>query len=137
MDGSSGGAGGFAGRLEVISGSTGRRRWPEDVKARIVQESFTSGAPVSEVARRHGLTPQQLTGWRRAARDGVLALPAEAAQAPEFVPVTVADDGAGCAEDAAGAGGVEVVAGRVTIRLPGDADAARIAAVAAALEARL
>jgi transposase len=64
----------YSGRLEVVSGSTGRRRWPDAVKARIVQERFAPGAWVSAVARRHGISPQQLTGWRRAARDGILPL---------------------------------------------------------------
>ena len=43
---------GFAGRLEVIEGSSGRRRWPDDVKAQIVRESFEPTARVSEVALR-------------------------------------------------------------------------------------
>jgi len=60
MDGPRGRADRFAGRLEVVSGSTGRRRWPAHVKARIVQESFASGASVNAVARRHRITPQQL-----------------------------------------------------------------------------
>src|SRR5690606_30448657 len=71
-------AGGFAGRLEVLEGPTGRRRWPDDVKARIVAESFQPDVLVSAVAQRHGISPQQLTTWRRAARDGHLALPGEA-----------------------------------------------------------
>jgi len=40
-------------RLEVIEGPTGRRSWPDDVKARIVLESFEAGARVNEVARRN------------------------------------------------------------------------------------
>ena len=42
---------GFAGRVEVIEGPSGRRSWPDDVKARIVRESLEPGATVSEVAR--------------------------------------------------------------------------------------
>ena len=34
-------------RLEVIEGATGRRRWPDDVKARIVAESFQKGVRVT------------------------------------------------------------------------------------------
>ena len=34
-------------------------------KAEILTESYESGDKVSAVARRHGLTPQQLFGWRR------------------------------------------------------------------------
>ena len=63
---------GFAGRVEVIEGPSGRRRWPDDVKARIVRESLEPGASVSQVARRHRISPQQLTLWRRAARQGRL-----------------------------------------------------------------
>ena len=55
-------------RVEIINGIGGRRRWSVDDKARIVEETLVAGAVVSEIARRHGLTPQQLFGWRRAAR---------------------------------------------------------------------
>ncbi len=52
-------------RLEVITG-TGRRRWfSADDKARMIEETLVPGAVVSEVARRHGLAPQQLFTWRR------------------------------------------------------------------------
>jgi transposase-like protein len=55
-------------RVEVITGFGRRRRWPSEVKARVVMESLEKGAIVSEVARRHGLRPQQLFGWRKQAR---------------------------------------------------------------------
>lgn len=52
-------------RLEVIT-ETGRRRWfSKDEKARIVEETLVPGAVVSEIARRHGLTPQGVAGWLR------------------------------------------------------------------------
>ncbi|WP_271610510.1 transposase [Bradyrhizobium sp. CCBAU 21359] len=35
-------------------------RWSEEVKGRIVAESYAPGAVVSEVARRHGISPQHL-----------------------------------------------------------------------------
>ena len=56
-------------RLELITGTGRRRQWSDDDKARIVVESLKPGANVSEVARRHGLSPQQLFGWRRQARE--------------------------------------------------------------------
>ena len=56
-------------RLELITGTGRRRQWPADDKARIVVESLQPDANVSEVARRHGLSPQQLFGWRRQARE--------------------------------------------------------------------
>lgn len=129
-----------SGRLEVVGGPTGRRRWPDAVKARIVQESFAPGASVSAVARRHGISPQQLTGWRRAARDGLLALDGDqmdtANDTPAFVPLEVTDPAVGETEPGAAEQAVEIVADGVTVRLPANADATRIAAVAAELAAR-
>ena len=73
------------GRIDIQVGSGRRRRWSDEAKGRIVAESFTPGAVVSDVARRHDISPQHLFAWRKAARAGVLSLPAEAA--PLFVPV--------------------------------------------------
>ena len=72
-------------RLEVITGTGRRRRFSEDFKAGIVEETLVPGAVVSEVARRHGLTPQQVFTWRRQARRPV----ASEAEAPQFVPAVV------------------------------------------------
>jgi transposase len=47
-------------RLEVFTGAGRRRTWSGEDKARIVAEIVTSGASVSAVAKRHGLSPQQL-----------------------------------------------------------------------------
>ena len=55
-------------RLEVFTGSGRRRAWTPEQKAQIVAEIYESGETVSALARRHGLTPQQLFGWRRQAR---------------------------------------------------------------------
>jgi transposase-like protein len=62
-----------------------RRRWSDEAKGRIVAESYAPGAVVSEVARRHDISPQHLFAWRKAARGGALSLPADTA--PLFVPV--------------------------------------------------
>jgi transposase len=51
-------------RIELITGTGRRRRWSSEDKARIVVESLEPGVSVSEVARRHGLSPQQLFGWQ-------------------------------------------------------------------------
>jgi transposase len=45
-----------------------RRRWSDEVKGRIVAESYAPGAAVSEVALRHEISPQLLWAWRKAAR---------------------------------------------------------------------
>jgi transposase len=70
-------------RIEVITGVGGRRQWTADDKARILGETLEPGAIVSVVARRHGLTPQQLFGWRREARK----LSEESG--PKFVPAVI------------------------------------------------
>ena len=71
-------------RIELITGTGRRRRWSRDDKARIVVESLQPGANVSEVARRNGLSPQQLFAWRRAAHalfnEGADTTPADRAE---------------------------------------------------------
>ena len=74
-------------RVGVITGTGRRRRFSEDYKAQIVEETLAPGAVVSQVARRHGLSPQQLFGWRRQARQPLEAVAGE--DAPLFVPVVV------------------------------------------------
>jgi transposase len=88
---------GFVGRYDVVEPRRGNRRWPDDVKARIVAESFEPGVRVVDVARRHDVIANQLSSWRRQARDGVLALPFEAMPGPSengdteraFVPLAI------------------------------------------------
>ena len=55
-------------RVEVFTGTGRRRRWPPEQKALIVAETYGPGETVSAVARRRGLTPQQLFTWRREAQ---------------------------------------------------------------------
>jgi transposase len=55
-------------RIEVFTGAGRRRSWTAAEKAAIVAESCDPEASVCAVARRHGLTPQQLFAWRRALR---------------------------------------------------------------------
>ena len=86
---------GFAGRVEVIEGPSGRRNWSDDVKARIVCESLERGVTVNEVARRHRISPQQLTLWRRAVRQGRLPVSVgydEKLDNASFVPLAIDTD---------------------------------------------
>ena len=55
-------------RVEIFTGAGRRRSWSAREKAAIVAESFEEGVRACHVARRHGLTPQQLFAWRREAR---------------------------------------------------------------------
>ena len=57
-------------RLEVFTGAGRRRTWSDEDKARIVAEIVSSGDSVCSIARRYGLSPQQLFGWRRQLREG-------------------------------------------------------------------
>src|SRR6476659_9526026 len=72
-------------RIEVITGTGRRRRWSAQTKAQIIAESFAGEASVSEVARRHGLRPQQLFGWRHHIQNGGLAV--DGGSPPAFVPM--------------------------------------------------
>ena len=130
-------------RLEVITGTGRRRRFSKDDKASIIEETLAPGAVVSEVARRHGLTPQQLFGWRRQAR-----LPAAASidtALPQFVPAVVEAllpervvrrRGRNRTRQADRASGViEVEIDGVTVRVGRGAEAKTVAAVLRALKA--
>ena len=61
-------------RLQVLSVSdTGRRRrWTDDEKIRIVEESLGDGVTLAEVARRHDVSRSQLYDWRYRYRHGLL-----------------------------------------------------------------
>lgn len=83
---------GYAGRIDIVTGPTGRRRWPEHVKAAMVLETFRNGVTVADVARRHGVSAPQLHAWRRAAREGLLPMPED--DALGLVPIMVSADGA-------------------------------------------
>ena len=107
------------GRVDIRVGVGGRRRWSGEAKGRIVAELYVPGAVVSEVARRHDMLPQHLFAWRKAARAGLVTLPADAA--PMFVPVVreTRDDGAGGAA-ANGSGAITIeIAGAVVHAEPG------------------
>ena len=121
------GGDGFEGRIAVIQRTRGYRKWPEEVKARIVAESFRDGARVVDVARRHGVLAHQLSNWRRQARQGLLALPEDAVEGLEaaFVPLAVEPE---VSTEAAGAafGTITIeVGGDVMLRVPGDVPASR------------
>ena len=114
--------------VEVLPVSGGRRRWPEELKARIVAETLEAGATVRGVARRYGVHETQVSCWRRLAREGGLVLPAADV---EFAPLVVE------AEESFVAGGarLEVVIEKVAVRLDAGTPACRLAEIVSALNA--
>ncbi len=70
-------------RVEVLGGLERRRRWSQDDKARIVEETLAPGAKVTEVARRNGIAASVVFTWRRQART-------VAQVEPRFAPVQIA-----------------------------------------------
>ena len=125
-------------RLEVFTGAGRRRAWSAEDKARIVAEIVASGDSVSAVARRHGLSPQQLFGWRR-------ELQVSQAEELQFVPAVL--DAAPSSPPIRrqrrmprrhvepGAGMIEVEIDGVTVRVGHGADAKTVIAVLRALKA--
>jgi transposase len=119
-------------RLEVINGALGRRRWDGEAKARIVAESLAPGVVISEVARRYDLRPQQLFAWRRQARQGRLALPAEELA---FVPVVAAAEAP--STPARPARLIEIALGAMVVRVPPEVDGRLLAKVLRAVKAAM
>jgi transposase len=135
-------------RIEMITGVERRRTWSAREKAEIVAESLAEGAVVSEVARRHGLSPQQLFGWRARLRDAVRGSAPSSDATPAFVPAVVEHEPVSApapalpaAVVAMGSGGVgpapiEIALGQVIVRVRADADPRALTAVLKALRVR-
>jgi transposase len=100
-------------RLEVFTGTGRRRSWTAEQKARIVAESCAEGATVSAVARRHGLTAQQLFAWRRKAEQGGVQIARP--DGLEFASIVVA---APSPSERHATPAIEVVVGALTVRVP-------------------
>ena len=111
----------------------GKRRWPLELKARIVAETLIEGATVNGVAKRYDLIPSSVSDWRRMARMGKLVLPN--LDGMDFVPVQIAEPMPAEAVPAPpiNLASVELLKGEVTIRLAADTPATRIAEIVAAL----
>ena len=106
-------------RLEIFTGAGRRRSWSAEQKAEIVAESLAAGASVSAVARRHGLTAQQLFTWRRQMRGQSVV----GKERLSFASVVVS------------AVPIEIELGGATIRVPAGSDAVTLRAVLQAVKA--
>jgi len=132
-------------RIEVFTGAGRRRTWSAEQKAAIVAESLGNGRSVCAVARRHGLTPQQLFAWRREARRHRDAEPltqgfvpavmeVSAVPASDIPPVAPQPDRRRRARSTA-ASTIELEIDGVKVRVGSGADAATITTVIRALKA--
>jgi len=123
------------GRVDVQIGAGRRRRWSDEAKGRIVAESYAAGAVVSEVARRHDISAQHLFAWRKAARSGLLSLPAD--EAPLFVPVVTELRHEGVTSGASGRGceAITIEIGGAVVRTPPGVDRAWLRDVLRAVKA--
>jgi transposase len=114
-------------RIEVITGTGRRRRWSAETKTQIIAE-----ASVSEVARRHGLRPQQLFGWRHYARNGQFG--GNGGDPPAFVPM-ITDAATAPASCAAMAGSaIEIEVAGMIVRVRGRVMAEALVEVLAAVK---
>ena len=118
--------------MEVLAGPTGKRRWSDAMKGRIIAESLVSGVTVRSVAERYGLKPNHLSSWRGLARAGKLVVPDFAGAS--FATVVVAD---ALPPPPTPLDRIELVVGSVTLRLDAATTSTRIADLATALRAAL
>ena len=119
-------------RMEVLAGPTGKRRWSDAMKGRIIAESLVTGVSVRSVAERYGLKPNHLSSWRGLARAGKLVVP-DFANA-SFATVVVADP---LPPPPVTLDRIELVVGSVTLRLDAATTPTRITEIVRALNAAL
>ena len=113
---------------------SGHRTWSEKAKAHLVAQTLEPGATVKAVAERYGVLANQLSAWRRAAKDGELVLPSGAEDEAVFAPLVICEPEAkpegGTVSDA-----LRIRTGDVCLELPLDTGASRIAEIVQALRA--
>lgn len=57
---------------KVIIGVQRRRKWSEEEKMSLIEDTFKPGHSVSSVARQNGISPSQLFYWRRCMENGAV-----------------------------------------------------------------
>lgn len=119
-------------RIELITGTSRRRRWTSAEKAALVSESLQPEVNISDLARRCGVNRGLLQTWRRTAmqaaagRGGVFVpLRIEEAASPEQ-PDPPIDEAAGRAAAMAPAGMIELEGGGLRVCFSGSVDAAAL-----------
>ncbi|TYL86690.1 transposase [Bradyrhizobium rifense] len=130
-------------RVEILGGLERRRRWSQDDKARLVEETLAPGAKVTAVARRNGVAASLVFTWRRQARTSEQVIPSfapvqiAATEAEETPKLLLAGDIRGRAVVAARVGLIEIDLGnRRRIRVDAHVDPEALARVLEVLERR-
>jgi transposase len=127
-------------RVEVFTGAGRRRRWSTEQKAEIIAESYADGETVCAVARRHGLTPQQLFGWRRDVGRRSTRRQSNDAAEMSFAPVLVETGGPHAGPPVApscptATGTIEIALGAAVVRVGPGTDLATLTKVLRAVKA--
>jgi len=129
----------FLKSLGVEVYASGHRRWPDEVKAQVVAETLRPGATVNGVAARFDVQPNQLSTWRRMAKNGELLLPAPDVDGDEtvFAPLVLcgAEGPAPNADDDPAGSDLRITVGDVALHLDAGTPAVRIAEIVRALGA--
>ncbi|UWQ82733.1 transposase [Leisingera caerulea] len=125
----------FLKSLGVEIYASGHRRWPDEAKARAAADTLEPGATVNGVAARYGVLANQLSAWRRLAKQGKLVLPAAELDEPVFAPLVVCDVPEAPPDIASSEEVIRIVSGEVRIELAPGTPAARIAEIVHALGA--
>jgi transposase len=123
-------------RVEVLTGPERRRRWSDETKITIVAEAMTDGVVVSDVARRHDISPSQLFGWMRQFRDAASSTMTPA-EPPLFAPAVVdvaPSQSQTLAAPAEPPTAIEISIGVATVRIRGAVDGKTLAIVLKALK---
>lgn len=130
---------GYAGRMDVIEGRSGRRVRSAADRARIAAESLVPGTKVVDVARRHAVTRWQVYDWRRKLAAGQLAVPADVMAEPAFAALVVEGPvAAPCRKNRSAqkpSGRIELVVAGITVRVVANVDEARLTRVIRAIRA--
>lgn len=123
-------------RVEVLTGPERRRRWSDETKITIVAEALADGVVVSDVARRHDISPSQLFGWMRQFRDAASST-VTPTEPPMFAPAVV--DAAPTLPGLPSASvepptSIEISIGTATVRIRGAVEGKTLAIVLKALK---
>lgn len=57
-------------KIHIVTSVERRRRWSPEEKQSIVEETYSPGTSISQVARKYDITPSQLFYWRRLMESG-------------------------------------------------------------------